>query len=134
MKKRLPELDDIRGLSIIVMIMIHTNAYFLSNWWSATTRDISQFAVVAFLFCSSYLSIQKPFPQSPSELLPYVIKRLKRLVLPFFIFFTVYIALMKFGIGKSFPLKYIVESYLLIGGIDFNWLVLLFVFYPNFYI
>jgi len=127
MKKRLHELDDIRGFSIIVMIMIHTNAYFLSNWWSVTTRDISQFAVVAFLFCSTYLSIQKPFPQSFSEFLPYMIKRLKRLVLPFYIFFTVYILLMKFGIGKSFPLKFITESYLLIGGIDFNWLVLLFV-------
>jgi len=127
MKKRLPELDDIRGISIIVMIMIHTNAYFLSNWWSATTRDISQFAVVAFLFCSTYLSIQRPFPQSISELLPYVLKRLKRLILPFFVFFTVYVLLMKFGIGKSFPLKYIIESFLLIGGIDFNWLVLLFV-------
>jgi len=127
MKKRLPELDDIRGLSIIVMILIHTNAYFLSNWWSTNTRELSQFAVVAFLFCSSYLSIQRPFPQSISEFLPYVIKRLKRLALPFIVFFTVYIVLMKFGIGKSFSFKYIVNSYLLIGGIDFNWLVLLFI-------
>ena len=127
MKKRLPELDDIRGISIIVMILIHTNAYFLSNQLAYLTREISQFAVVAFLFCSSYLSLQKPFPQSLSELFIYVSKRVKRLILPFFMFFTVYILFMKWGIGKSFPLKYIIESYLLVGGIDFNWLVLLFI-------
>jgi len=127
MKKRLAELDDIRGLSIIVMILIHTNAYFLSNQWAYMSREISQFAVVAFLFCSSYLSIQKPFPSSVSALLPYIFKRTKRLIIPFFIFFTLYILFMNFAVGKQFSQKYILDSILLIGGIDFNWLVLLFI-------
>lgn len=127
MKKRLPEIDDIRGISIILMILIHTNAYFLSNSWAASTREISQYAVVAFLFCSAYLSLQKPYPASLTELWPYMIKRLKRLIIPFFIFFVTYVVFMNVAIGKHFSQKYIVESFLLTGGIDFNWLVLLFV-------
>lgn len=126
MKKRLPELDDIRGISIIVMILIHTNTYFLSNTWAYTSREISQFAVVAFLFCSSYLSLLKPYP-ALSELLPYLWKRIKRLVTPFFVFFTLYILFSTIALGKPLAQQYVVSSYLLIGGIDFNWLVLLFI-------
>lgn len=127
MRKRLPELDDIRGISIIVMILIHTNAYFLSKPWAYTTREISQFAVVAFLFCSAYLSIQKPYPDSVSAIFHYFYKRLSRLLIPFYIFFVAYIVFMNLAVGKQYPEEYIMKSFLLIGGIDFNWLVLLFI-------
>ncbi len=126
MKQRLPEIDDLRGISIIVMILIHTNAYFLSNPWAAITREISQFAVVAFLFCSSYLSLLKPYP-TLSELIPSIGKRVKRLLLPFYLFFTLYLLCMTVLLGNTFSVSYIFNSYLLAGGIDFNWLVLLFV-------
>ena len=126
MKKRLPEIDDIRGISIIVMILIHTNAYFLSQPWAYITREISQFAVVAFLFCSTYISLQKALPTTITEFLPYIFKRLKRLVIPFFIFFTIYVLFLEFIIGKHFSWQYIIDSFLFMGGIDFNWLVLLF--------
>lgn len=126
MKQRLPEVDDLRGISIIVTILIHTNAFFLSNVWAYSSREISQFAVVAFLFCSSYLSLLKPYP-TLFEFIPYVWKRLKRLVVPFYIFFTVYVLFSVFLLGKQPSQSYIVNSFLLTGGIDFNWLVLLFV-------
>ncbi len=126
MRKRLPELDDLRGISIIVMILIHTNAYFLSNKWAYSAREISQFAVVAFLFCSSYLALLKPHP-TVAEFFPYIAKRLKRLLIPFLIFFTIYILFSTIGLGKHFSQSYIVKSYTLTGGIDFNWMVLLFV-------
>lgn len=126
MKKRLPELDDLRGISIIVMILIHTNVNFLSNKWAYSSREISQFAVVAFLFCSSYLAILRPYP-TVAEFFPYIIKRLKRLLIPFLIFFTIYILFSTIGMGKHFSQSYIVKSYTLTGGIDFNWMVLLFV-------
>jgi len=127
MRKRLPELDDIRGISIIVMILIHTNAYFLSNVWAYNTREISQFAVVAFLFCSAVLTVQKPYPTSFLELLSYFYKRIKRLVIPFYVFFVIYVVFMNLAAGKHFKEGYIMDSFLLIGGIDFNWLVLLFI-------
>lgn len=126
MKQRLPEVDDLRGISIIVMILIHTNAYFLGNKWAYNTREISQFAVVAFLFCSAYLSLLKPYP-TLSEIIPYMGKRLKRLLIPFYIFFTFYLGFMAFALDKKYSLSYIFQSYALTGGIDFNWLVLLFI-------
>jgi len=126
MKQRLPEVDDLRGISIIVMILIHTNAFFLSNIWAYSTREISQFAVVAFLFCSSYLSLLKPYP-TLSEFIPYVWKRLKRLLIPFYVFFAIYVLFSVFALGKQFSQSYIINSLFLTGGIDFNWLVLLFV-------
>lgn len=126
MKKRLPELDDLRGISIIVMILIHTNVNFLSNKWAYSTREISQFAVVAFLFCSAYLSLLKPYP-TVSEFVPYIAKRLRRLLIPFLVFFTIYILFSTIGLGKHFSQSYIVKSYMLTGGIDFNWMVLLFI-------
>jgi fucose 4-O-acetylase-like acetyltransferase len=126
LRQRLPEIDDLRGISIIVMILIHTNAYLLGDKWAYNTREISQFAVVAFLFCSAYLSLLKPYP-SAQELIPYLWKRLKRLAVPYYIFFTIYILFSMFALGKHFSQQYIVSSYLLTGGIDFNWLVLLFV-------
>lgn len=126
MKKRLPELDDLRGISIIVMILIHTNVNFFSNKWAYNTREISQFAVIAFLFCSSYLALLKPLP-TVSEFFPYIAKRLKRLLIPFLIFFTIYILFSTIAMGKHFSQSYIVKSYMLTGGIDFNWMVLLFI-------
>ena len=126
MKKRLPELDDLRGISIIVMILIHTNVNFLSNKWAYNSREVSQFAVVAFLFCSSYLALLKPYP-TVSELIPYIVKRLKRLLIPFLVFFTIYILFSTVGLGKHFSQSYIMKSYILTGGIDFNWMVLLFI-------
>lgn len=126
-KKRLPEIDDIRGISIIVMILIHTNAYLLSDKMAYTTREISQFAVVAFLFCSAYLSLQKPYPNTFGAIISYVYSRLKRLLIPFYLFFITYVVFMNLTMGKSFSQDYIIKSILLIGGLDFNWLVLLFV-------
>jgi len=127
MKNRLPEIDDLRGIAIIVMILIHTNAYFLHNLWAYTTREISQFAVVAFLFCSAYLTLQKPYPTSPSAFFSAIIKRLKRLIIPYYIFFIGYIVFMNIINNKHFSDTYIASSLLLIGGIDFGWLVLLFI-------
>lgn len=125
-KLRLPELDDLRGISIIVMILIHTNAYFLSNKWAYATAEISQFAVVAFLFCSSYLTLLKPYPTT-AEIIPYMVKRLKRLLPPFFLFFAFYVLFGTYGLGKHFTSSYIIKSLLFTGGIDYNWMVLLFV-------
>jgi peptidoglycan/LPS O-acetylase OafA/YrhL len=126
MKNRLQEIDDIRGISMIVMILIHTNAYLLHYPWASITREISQFAVVAFLFCSSYISVTRPYPQSFAEFAPYIYKRLKRLLAPYYVFLMAYIVFMSLVAHKPLSQSAIVQSFLLTGGIDFNWLVLLF--------
>lgn len=127
MKNRFQEIDDIRGISMIVMILIHTNAYLLSDKLAYITREISQFAVVAFLFCSTYLTIRRPYPATIPEFGFYLIKRLKRLLIPYYIFVVAYAVFMSLFANKTLPYSYLVQNVLLTGGIDFNWLVLLFV-------
>lgn len=127
MKQRLPEIDDIRGISIILMIMIHTNVYFLSNKISYLTLELSQFAVVAFIFCSAYLFYLKSQVYSWGDFLSHLVKRIKRLIIPYYWFFTVYYIFLLLKDAKKVTLAYVVQNIFVIGGLDFNWLVLLFI-------
>ncbi|MCX6730898.1 MAG: acyltransferase [Candidatus Roizmanbacteria bacterium] len=127
MKQRLPEIDDIRGISIILMIMIHTNVYFLSNKISYMTLELSQFAVVAFIFCSAYLFYLKQQVYGWSEFFSHLVKRIKRLVIPYYWFFAVYYIFLLIKEPKKLTLSYLTQNIFVIGGLDFNWLVLLFI-------
>lgn len=127
MKQRLPEIDDIRGISIILMIMIHTNVYFLSNKISYLTLELSQFAVVAFIFCSAYLFYLKPQVYGWRNFFSHLVKRIKRLVIPYYWFFAVYYVFLLLKDAKKVTLSYVVQNIFVIGGLDFNWLVLLFI-------
>lgn len=127
MKKRLPEIDDIRGISIILMILIHTNAYFLSNKIAYATLELSQFAVVAFIFCSAYLFYLKQQVYGWGNFFSHLWKRVKRLIIPYYYFFAVYFVFLMWK-GTTKPnFLYVVQNIFVVGGIDFNWLVLLFI-------
>ncbi|MFH0773608.1 MAG: acyltransferase [bacterium] len=127
MKKRLPEIDDIRGISIILMILIHTNAYFLSNKISYLTLELSQFAVVAFIFCSAYLFYLKQQVYGWADFFGHLWKRIKRLIIPYYWFFAVYFLFLLIKEPKKLTLPYLSQNIFVIGGLDFNWLVLLFI-------
>ncbi|MFA5135945.1 MAG: acyltransferase [Patescibacteria group bacterium] len=126
--KRLDEIDDIRGISMIVMILIHTNAYYLSSKVAFYTLELSQFAVVAFIFCSSYLYFQVSHPCSLNWFVSYMIKRLKRLLIPYYIFFVFYTVFLILQNPDKITREYFVKNIVLTGGIEFNWLVLLFIY------
>lgn len=124
MKKRYPEIDMLRGIAILAMILIHTCYYFLTNKTALFIWNWSQFAVPVFIFCSAYLFFQKPRTLS----IAYLKKRLIRLIKPYYIFLLFFIPIFFIinpGISK---LKYIIQSAFLTGGVDINWLVLLFVY------
>ncbi len=127
MKKRLTEIDDIRGISIVLMILIHTNVYFLYNKISYATLELSQFAVVAFIFCSAYLFYLKEQVYGWSEFFTHLWKRIKRLIIPYYVFFAAYCLLLAFKEPKYLNLPYLSQNVFVIGGLDFNWLVLLFI-------
>lgn len=127
MKQRLSEIDDIRGISIILMIMIHTNVYFLSNKISYLSLELSQFAVVAFIFCSAYLFYLKQQVYGWGEFFSHLIKRIKRLVIPYYWFFGVYYIFLLIKDAKKVTFSYVIQNIFVIGGLDFNWLVLLFI-------
>jgi len=119
-------IDDLRGLGIFVMIMIHTNAYFLHNKIAYATLELSQFAVPLFVFCSSYLSFQKELIFTPQTFFTYVKKRFLRLLPPYYIFLGIYLIFTYIAERKKITPAYITNNILMIGGLDFNWLVFLF--------
>lgn len=124
MKKRFLEIDMLRGIAIIAMILIHTCYYFLNDKTALFIWNWSQFAVPVFIFCAAYLFFQKP--QSIS--LSYLKKRLIRLIKPYHIFLLFFIPILFFVSPEKINFKYILQSIFAVGGVDINWLVLLFIF------
>jgi peptidoglycan/LPS O-acetylase OafA/YrhL len=129
-KQRNNTIDMLRGLSILVMIYIHT-----STWYTSTSAfmlwswDLTHFAVPAFVFCSAYLFFLKDrLPSSFGSFLGYIWKRLKRLIIPFYIFFAILLVILFFLKPETISWKYIYSTMLLLGGRDESWLVLLFTY------
>jgi len=126
-QSRLMEIDVLRGTSIMLTIMIHTNAYFLSQRVALITLELSQFVVVFFIFCSAYLFFLKPLILTKEAFRQYVIKRIARLMGPYYIFLILYLIFSFLANSKNITPTYVLNNVFLIGGIEFNWLVLLFV-------
>lgn len=125
--KRLDFIDDIRGISIFATVLIHTNVYFLHNKIAYNLIELTQFAVVAFIFCSSYLYYLKDKVESLPLFWQHFFKRLRRLFIPYYIFLAVYFLFTFLKEPHKLTPNYIFQNLTLTGGIDFNWLVLLFI-------
>lgn len=117
---------------MIGMIMIHTNAYHLSNPTAAYIWNYLQFVVQVFVFCSMYLFIKKndfskfSWVDLGNYYKKYIPKRFLRLVLPYYIFLPFYLLLQSIITHKLPTTNYVLHSLTLTGGVDINWLVLLF--------
>ncbi|HEX8966074.1 MAG TPA: acyltransferase [Patescibacteria group bacterium] len=129
-QERLIEVDHLRGLAMFAMILIHTTVYFLSdspliyNLW-----NYSQFAVPLFIFCSAYLFFNKLQFYSKKTFFAYFKKRFVRLVKPYYIFMIFFFGAILIRQPNILTPKYFFQSVFLIGGIDINWLVLLFLYF-----
>ena len=120
-------IDDLRGIAILVMILIHTNAYFLHVKLAYLTLEISQFAVPVFIFCSAYLSFRKKMDLDRQSLVSYVKKRFVRLLQPYYLFLVVHFIFTFIAEPRKMTTAYVTNNIFLTGGLDFNWLVLLFI-------
>ncbi len=128
--KRNEAIDMLRGLSIFAMVLLHTNAYFLSIPLVFFIWNYGQFAVPVFIFCSSYLFFTKKyFFGSWSEVFTHIKKRLPRLLVPYYIFAVIYIFLQYLKEPSRVTLRYLFQNLTITEGISINWLVLLFVFF-----
>jgi len=125
-RHRLLEIDYLRGIAIVAMMVIHTAVFFLSesnivfSLW-----NYSQFAVPLFIFCSAYVFFERE--KGSESFLPYLRKRLIRLVKPYYLFMIPFFIAVAIREPQKLSLRYITKSVFLIGGIDINWLVFLFV-------
>lgn len=127
MKKRYIQIDILRGIAILAMILTHTSYYFFSDKVAFFTWNWTQFAVPALIFCFSYIFYQKNI-NSPSISLSYFRKRIIRLLYPYYIFLIIFLALVFFITQKNFTTDYVIQSIFLTGGVSINWLVLLFIY------
>ncbi len=128
-KQRFDEIDILRGIAIFLMVLIHTSAYFLSHPVSLFLWNASHFAVPVFVFCSAYIVFKKKTPaRNIKEFVSYVVKRIKRLVLPYYAFMAVYLLFVYIKESHKLDPHFILQSVFVFGGIDINWLILLFLY------
>lgn len=127
MKERYLEIDLLRGVAILAIILIHTTYYFLSDKVSLSLWNYSQFAVPVFIFCSAFVFFQRSYTFTFYSFVLFVKKRLVRLLIPYYIFTAIFIPLVYYYEPHKVTAQYVVKNILSIGGIDINWLVLLFI-------
>lgn len=126
-------IDFLRGFAMVAMILIHTSYYFIGDKTASFLWNYAQFAVPLFIFCSSYLFVQKEdfngknWNDLGEFYKKYIPKRLLRLLIPYYVFIPFFFIVLSLVEPSKLTLSYILQSLLLIGGIDINWLVLLFV-------
>ncbi len=124
--KRNTSIDFLRGLAVLVMIAIHVTAYYLNQKITFIIWDYIHFVVPVFIFCSAYIYFEKD-SDAPFNI-SYVVKRVKRLVIPYYIFLIPFFSYFWFFDRKSFSLNGLKKYVLLMGDRDLNWLVILFIY------
>ena len=128
-KERYIFIDVLKAIGILYIILIHTNAYFLSVPIAYTIWNIGQVFVPVFVFSSAFLYFSKSLVSQNIESVRYIIKRTWRLLPPYYIFLIFYFTLIFFGNRSVLTMHNIVPHLIFTGGIDSNWLVLLFIYF-----
>lgn len=135
MKKRIFQIDFLRTVALIAVVVVHTLQYNLSNSINLFFWNYLNFVVIAFVYCSAYV-LELGYGNKLNNLvgvLSWWKKRLLRLIIPFYIYlFFHYLLWFLFpNLFNGFDLKnnfnYLKDSVLLIGGVSANWLPLLFI-------
>lgn len=133
-KERLEYIDLLRALSIVGVMVIHTLSFYLSNPLNLFFWNSFQFVVASFVFCSGIVHAHyRQSLQSIFAIVDWYKKRLSRILFPFYLYFFIHFFLFllfpfifnHFGMQKS--VGFFIGSLLLYGGINSDWLPLLFV-------
>lgn len=131
--KRNTSIDHLRGIAILIMLLTHALVPYLGkNSFIDVLWDKIHFAVPVFVFCSAFLFFDREI-QQPLHFVSYLKKRLIRLLKPYYMFLAVNILILFIYRPEVVTKKYVFQSMTLTGGVDINWLVLLFIqFIPVF--
>lgn len=131
--ERFSYIDLVRATSIVGVMIIHTLSFHLSSPIALFFWNSLQFVVAAFVFSSGYVHAHyfEKLISFKSVFLWYK-KRAIRMLMPFYIYFFVHFILFlifpsiftHFGMHKS--INFIAGSIFLYGGMNTNWLPLLF--------
>lgn len=126
-KQRDTTIDYLRSISIIIMIVLHINPYFPRQPFTSWFINVGQWVVPAFILCSLAVGSTKQVVDIRSYL-SFLWRRSKRLLIPYYVWLISYLALYIVLGHKHLTWKSVVPNLTLTGGIDFNWLVLLFLY------
>lgn len=135
--KRVYYIDFLKAIAIIFLIIIHVLSNHLDNKQIFFIWNYLHFVVVIFVFSSGYLfalSLKNNF-KNFKDLFIWLKKRVVRLVFPYYLFLSLHYLLWIFfpqyfyGYGLKKNTDFIFASIFLVGGVDYNWFVLLFVFF-----
>ena len=128
MHQRNETLDLLRGLGIIIMVFTHALAYYLKDKFVFFLWDWSHFVVVTFVFVSAYLFFKKNEGVT-GNFFTYFKKRILRLLVPYYIFLAFMFGSFLIFEPKNISLPFIWQNLTLTGGIDLNWLTILFIYF-----
>lgn len=135
--KRVYLIDFLKGLAIIFLITIHVLSNHLDKIYIFFIWNYLHFVVVIFVFSSGYLfalSLKNNFLDIKNTIF-WLKKRIFRLLFPYYFFlafhYLLWIIFPQFfqGYGLKKEMGFILSSIFLYGGVDYNWFVLLFVFF-----
>ena len=134
-KKRFADIDLLKAFSIVGVVAIHVAAFNLNKTTAFLSWNYLQFTVVTFVYCSGFV-LAKTYKEgfnNTAEILAWLKKRLVRLLIPFYIYIIAHYSLWflspKYfsGFGLQKDLYFFFQSISLTGGVDLNWLPLLYV-------
>lgn len=120
-------IDILRGSSILIIIFLHIAPYYLKFTWVTWIWNWAQFVVPVILLCSVAVTRIPSAPFDLGSYVSYIGKRLKRLFIPYYVFFVAYTAVTYWFQPHKLTWWYFFQNNTLTGGIDFQWLVLLFI-------
>ena len=125
-KKRFYEIDVLRGGAIAIMILTHTNYFYLSNPRIHFTWNWLFFAVTMFVFSSAYIFFMAKKEIKLAEGVDFIYKRVKRLLIPYYLFLIPYFFIASIYEPNKLTSTYITNNILVWGGLETNWVVMLF--------
>lgn len=128
MNDRNSTIDFLRAWGVILMIFIHATAYYSKNSVAHTLWDYTHFAVPLFVFCSFFLSVSQ-YNKSFRITYKTVLKRLKRLLIPYYLFLFTWVVFSPLLLSKFFTFRSFVDKIFFFSwnSRDVEWLVFLFV-------
>lgn len=133
--RRLSEIDMLRAVGIIVIMMTHVYSKHLGNAFDFALWNNLHFVVVGFIFSSGYVLTNK-YQHSLTtvqQTLHWYKKRIIHLVVPFYWYLLAHYTLwyMFPGLFNGLELKknlhYVAQSLIFYDGISLNWITLLFI-------
>lgn len=134
-KERMYAIDVLRAIATVLIIVTHVFQYHLGGFFNTFVWNYAHFAVVLFVFCS--VSVLLPsverMEMNVANLFAWCKKRFWRLIKPFYSYLFAHAILILLlpsifnGNGLKLTPEFLIDSITLTGGINFNWLVLLFI-------